>query len=410
MVFGIGRDRVVARRWGQRMVKRVVGSAAVLVAALGLALGSVGLLLEEDEVRGLVAAVPGLEGHADAVVDARNDLAGSLAATADEISFDVAKTVRGLLGQRPARPRVLIELPPEQRTPARPDKVETADLPPPGAEPPPASEAAPTGGEPGPTMPEAPAAPDAAASPDMQTNAGPPTEMGALPQAYEAPPPPPMPTDGAGMAPPTQMPAEPPMPPSPPEAADPAPQPATPPAQQAAIPEPAPQAPESATTPKADETRPPAEPPALGMEATPAAARTGVVPGQPGAAEHRLAVRYYTGDGVMQDYAKAADLFRRAAMQGHAAAQYNLGILNYFGQGTAPDIKEAAHWFQRAADQDFADAQYNLGFLYFEGLGVAKNLEKAWLWFSRAAKHGHAEASKVRDQLKAELPPEITRQ
>lgn len=400
------------------MVKRLLGIGTVLIAALGLALGVVALLLEDHQVRGLVAAVPGLEGQAEAVAEARNDLAGGLSATVDEITFDISKTVRGLLGQRPARPRVLIELPRELRTPAAPDTVETAELPELSAEPPAAMPETENAMPPeGTGIAEPPV-------PDLPMAGGPTPETGAaaLSRAYESPPPPPMtpeqtppatattetPTENAPAETPTEnapaetpmaeAPAEPPMPPEPPAPAA-----------------PTKDRPSQATMPEKE--APPASaaqkraPPTETSTETETANRTpAAIPGQPGAAEHRLAVRYYEGKGVLQDYPKAADLFRRAAMQGHAAAQYNLGIMNYFGQGVAPDISEAAHWFKRAAEQDFADAQYNLGFLYYEGLGVEKDPAKAWLWFSRAAKHGHTEATKVRDQLKAELPPEVTRE
>jgi len=60
--------------------------------------------------------------------------------------------------------------------------------------------------------------------------------------------------------------------------------------------------------------------------------------------------RYYTGDGVTQDYQRAEELFRRAAGRGHAYAQYSLGLMYDHGYGVKRDLGEARRWYQKAAD------------------------------------------------------------
>jgi TPR repeat protein len=62
------------------------------------------------------------------------------------------------------------------------------------------------------------------------------------------------------------------------------------------------------------------------------------------------------GQGVAQDSAEAARLFRLAAAQGHAIAQFNLGSAFRNGRGVALDKAEAIQWFVLAASQGDSDA------------------------------------------------------
>ena len=105
-----------------------------------------------------------------------------------------------------------------------------------------------------------------------------------------------------------------------------------------------------------------------------------------------LGSRYISGNGVKQDYAVAAEWFRRAAEGGHTRAQYMLGIAYYTGRGVDRDARRAAPWFEKAATAGNARAQYQLGDAYANGRGVAK--ERAWAarWFAKAAMNGHREA------------------
>ena len=104
-----------------------------------------------------------------------------------------------------------------------------------------------------------------------------------------------------------------------------------------------------------------------------------------------LGLRYTSGNGVNQDYAVAAEWFRRAAEGGHPRARYMLGIAYYTGRGVARDARRAVAWFEKAAAGN-ARAQYQLGDVYANGRGIAK--EQAWAarWFAKAAMADHAEA------------------
>ena len=60
---------------------------------------------------------------------------------------------------------------------------------------------------------------------------------------------------------------------------------------------------------------------------------------------------YLDGRGVKQDYAQAAQWYRKAADQGNARAQYNLGTLYEAGNGVEKDVDKAVEWFRKAAKQ-----------------------------------------------------------
>lgn len=73
-----------------------------------------------------------------------------------------------------------------------------------------------------------------------------------------------------------------------------------------------------------------------------------------------LARRYYYGDGVVKDDAKAVEWYRKAAEQGNAFAQYNLGVMYQKGEGVPVDAVMATQWWQKAAAQGNEAAQESL--------------------------------------------------
>jgi len=73
-----------------------------------------------------------------------------------------------------------------------------------------------------------------------------------------------------------------------------------------------------------------------------------------------------------RDRQKAAELYREAAILGHASAMYNYALCCLRGEGV-PKNKEnqvqAVVWFRKAAEADIADAYNNLGYCHELGLG-----------------------------------------
>ena len=98
--------------------------------------------------------------------------------------------------------------------------------------------------------------------------------------------------------------------------------------------------------------------------------------------------KYYYGDGVEQDYDKAAEWYRKAAKRGYAEAQNSLGYCYQCGLGVEQDYDKAVEWYRKAAEQDFAPGQNSLGYCYQCGLGVEQDYDKAVEWYRKAAEQG----------------------
>jgi TPR repeat protein len=106
------------------------------------------------------------------------------------------------------------------------------------------------------------------------------------------------------------------------------------------------------------------------------------------AAQIALGVIYAKGEGVAQDYAMAANWFRRAAEKGAVRAQYDLGVLYERGRGVPSDRAQAVAWYRKAAEQGHPLAQYNLGVSFTKGEGVRRDPLEAAVWYHRAAAQG----------------------
>lgn len=73
----------------------------------------------------------------------------------------------------------------------------------------------------------------------------------------------------------------------------------------------------------------------------------------------------------------AEEFFERACNGGVAAACYNLACSYQRGEGVAQNYEKAADLYENACDKDFANACNNLGGIYKCGWGRPKNLKKA---------------------------------
>ena len=125
-------------------------------------------------------------------------------------------------------------------------------------------------------------------------------------------------------------------------------------------------------------------------------------------AQTNLGDLYYIGQGVPQNYVKAAHWYRLAANQGDADAQSLLGVLYYNGQGVPQNYVKAAHWYRLAANQGDADAQSFLGDLYYNGQGVPQDYVKAYKWFIlvKAQSRLDAKTSRIVDLLRSLMTTE----
>ena len=83
--------------------------------------------------------------------------------------------------------------------------------------------------------------------------------------------------------------------------------------------------------------------------------------------------KYYTGDGVPQNKAKAREIYRQLADEGNVQGQFLLA------QSYKDDknYTEAAKWYLKSAEQGYSMSQSNLAEMYFKGEGVPKNYSEA---------------------------------
>ena len=105
-----------------------------------------------------------------------------------------------------------------------------------------------------------------------------------------------------------------------------------------------------------------------------------------------LAIAYYEGNGIKQDYKRAIECYKKAAGFGHEIAQCDLAYMYKMGQGTPKDMKQAVYWYTKSAELGFGDAQLELGVLYHNGDGVKQDFEKSLYWYKKAADQGNAKA------------------
>ena len=98
--------------------------------------------------------------------------------------------------------------------------------------------------------------------------------------------------------------------------------------------------------------------------------RAGAEAGEPDAMA-ALADRFRTGEGEPQSYKKAYDLYRLAALEGHAGAMYWLGGFYWHGWEIEKDYEKAVDWYQRAAEAGSEQSRTALQELGLEVAGVA---------------------------------------
>lgn len=108
--------------------------------------------------------------------------------------------------------------------------------------------------------------------------------------------------------------------------------------------------------------------------------------------------------GLSQDYAKAMEIYLRAADEDYAAAQAQLGYMYQNGLGTDIDYARAMEWNNRAAQQGDAQGQAQIGYLYQNGYGVTQNLDEAGRWYTRAKEGGSEWAAAMLEQTEATNP------
>ena len=103
------------------------------------------------------------------------------------------------------------------------------------------------------------------------------------------------------------------------------------------------------------------------------------------------------------DYATAFVEFSELAELGNADAHYGLALMYYLGKGVVQDYTEAAKYYTFAATQEGtiararAIAQNMLGVMYYAGDGVLQDYILAHMWANIAAANGNEKGANNRD-------------
>jgi len=85
---------------------------------------------------------------------------------------------------------------------------------------------------------------------------------------------------------------------------------------------------------------------------------------------------YYTGNGIPRDLSAAESWLQKAASLGDPFGQYLLGLIKL----ERNDYPRAAEWFRNAAMQGLPQAQAQLGELFKRGRGVTEDKFEAYVW------------------------------
>jgi len=123
-------------------------------------------------------------------------------------------------------------------------------------------------------------------------------------------------------------------------------------------------------------------------------------------AHYAVAMLYWQGQGVPQDYGMAKEWLLKAARLNHAGAQAKLGYLYTDGVAVPQDYDQALEWFQKAARGGNVDGLYNLGIFYLYGWGVAQDTTMAAQYLAAASAQGDPEAEEALQQVLAQIENE----
>jgi len=107
---------------------------------------------------------------------------------------------------------------------------------------------------------------------------------------------------------------------------------------------------------------------------------------------------YYSGTGVLKDYAHSEEWFRRAANARSVLGHYYLGLV----QKKTARVVDAIASFNFSASRGYGPALYELGKIYFYGEGVTKDSRLASQYLAKASQAGmvHATALLAHNEIR----------
>jgi len=94
-------------------------------------------------------------------------------------------------------------------------------------------------------------------------------------------------------------------------------------------------------------------------------------------AQHRMAVMYQNGLGVVVNSKIAAEWMIKSAENGYDLALHGLGFMYLEGEGVERDTDEAIKWLKKGVDKGLIGSMTVLADMYKQGNGVDKNPAEA---------------------------------
>jgi TPR repeat protein len=134
--------------------------------------------------------------------------------------------------------------------------------------------------------------------------------------------------------------------------------------------------------------------------------RKAAVDGNEPGGQYALGVMLERGDGVKQDDIEALLWYRRAAAAGHPLAMYRAGLVHLTSKKVPRDFARAREYFETAARRGVPAANYQLGLIHEKGLGTAKSKAQAFDHFARASADGYKPAMEALARLTTTLSDE----
>jgi uncharacterized protein len=121
-------------------------------------------------------------------------------------------------------------------------------------------------------------------------------------------------------------------------------------------------------------------------------------------AQHLLAVMYEYGLGTEQNFAQAAEFYRRASGQDYYESSYHLALMYAYGRiPPKQDFRKALALLERGARAEHAPSVYYMGLFKLHGYGAMPDYERALNWFERAAGMGDFRVSEKAADAATEL-------
>lgn len=133
--------------------------------------------------------------------------------------------------------------------------------------------------------------------------------------------------------------------------------------------------------------------------------------------QFNLALNYFHGQGVQQDYISAHMLLTFAQRNGEEdASDYKLALTERMTVNQIQEAKDRIRLFDakenkkqsvdtEAAGQELSEDPFSLGLMYFQGKGIPQDYVMALMLFNIAATSGNQEALYYRDAVSERMQP-----